>query len=132
MIGIGAKLKWQNGRILYPAQTWDSPSKRRLPRLLVENRALEVGIYVYIEGNYVVFEESDKKVEDIKMEETEQLQVYQRRYQLIPAKFKRQDTYEWLKKPNNALLLFGKDFKYYVLASKTPAASKRPEMQLSH
>ena len=120
MIGIGAQLKWQDGKILYPAQTWDSPSKRRLPRLLVENRALEVGIYVYIESNWIVFEESNIPVGQFKMEEAEQLQLYQRRYQLIPARFKRQDTFEWLKKPGNALLLFGKDFKYYIIAAKRP------------
>lgn len=120
MIGIGAQLKWQEGKILYPIRTWSSPSKRRLPRILIENRALEVGIYIYIEGNWVVFEESKQKVEDINQKEAEQLQVYQRRYQLIPARFKRQDTVEWLKRAGNALLLFGQDYKYYVLASKRP------------
>ena len=114
MIGIGSKLRWFEGKIMHPASQWKSPSKRRIPRLLIENRALEVGVIIYIEEPWVVFKESDQKVDEINMEDSEQLELYQHRYQLIPARFKRQDTYQWMSKPGNALLLFGKDFKYFI------------------
>ncbi|TSC64774.1 MAG: Uncharacterized protein G01um101493_5 [Microgenomates group bacterium Gr01-1014_93] len=120
MIDIGAQLKWEDGKILYPSNPWKLPTKRRIPRLLIENRALEVGVYIYIEGSYVIFEESNIPTDKINLKDAQLLQIYQRRYQLIPARFKRQDTYLWMSKPGNALLLFGKELKWYILASKRP------------
>ncbi len=118
MIGIGSKLRWFEGKIMHPATQWKSPSKRRIPRLLVENRALEVGVLVYVDGPWVVFEETNIKISDIDTTEAIPLEFYEHHYHLLPEKIKRQDTYEWISKPGNALLLFGKDFKYYCLASK--------------
>ncbi|OGE15956.1 hypothetical protein A3F00_04900 [Candidatus Daviesbacteria bacterium RIFCSPHIGHO2_12_FULL_37_11] len=118
MLGIGSQLKWFEGKIMYPSYQWRSPSKRRVPRLLIENRALEVGILIYVEEPWVVFEETDIKVDQIEMNKTEPLKLYQYKFQLLPAKFKRQNTYQWMSRPSNALLLFGKDLKYYIKAFK--------------
>lgn len=114
MIGIGSKLKWFDGKIMHPSSQWKSPSKRRIPRLLVENRALEVGVLVYLEHPWIVFEETDMKAEDIDTTDAIPVEFYEHHYHLLPEKVKRQDTYKWISKPTNALLLFGKDFKYFV------------------
>lgn len=118
MPSIGAKLRWREGKVLHPSEMWKSPSKRRLPRLLVEDRALEVGILIYLQEPWVIFEETDQPVGKINSKEAVQLEFYRNRFNLLPKKFKRQDTYKWLSKPGNALLLWGKDNHYFVKASK--------------
>jgi len=114
MSAIGAKYRWKEGKILHASRLWKSPTKRRIPRMLIEDRALEVGIKLYVEEPWFVFEETPFAAEEIDTTDAEQLEFYQNRYHLLPATFKRQDTYEWLQKPQNALLLWGKDGKYYI------------------
>lgn len=118
MPSIGAKLRWKEGKILHPAFIWKSPSKRRLPRLLVEDRALEVGLKVSLEEPWIIFEETDQQAEKISLKEATPLEFYRNRFFLLPKKFKRQDTYKWLSKPGNALFLWGKDNHYFVKACK--------------
>lgn len=118
MASIGAKIRWKEGKILHPASYWRSPSRRRLPRLLIEDRANEVGILVYIQDLWIVFEETNQEAGKIELEDGVALEVYKLRYHLLPAKFKRQDTYEWIKKAGNALLVWGKDYKYFVKGAK--------------
>lgn len=113
MAAIGAKYKWKEGKILHASRLWRSPSKRRIPRLLIEDRAMEVGIKISIEEPWFVFEETTLHTESIDTTNAEQLEFYLGRYHLLPATFKRQDTYEWLKK-GNTLLLWGKDNRYYI------------------
>lgn len=114
MSAIGARLRWKEGKILHPKEMWKSPSKRRLPRLLIEDRAQEVGILVYIEDLWIVFEETNILATEIDNDEAVPLELYSNRFNLLPEKFRRQDTYEWLSKPGNKLLLWGKNNHYFV------------------
>ena len=117
MSAIGAKYKWREGKILHASRLWKAPTKRRIPRMLIEDRALEVGIKLYVEEPWMVFEETLFSAENIDLADGEECEFYQGRYHLLPATFKRQDTYEWLKKPGNALLLWGVGNRYYIKAS---------------
>lgn len=114
MAAIGAKYKWKEGKILHASRLWKAPSKRRIPRMLIEDRALEVGIYLSIEEPWFVFAETILPADTLDTTDAIQLEFYLGRYYLLPATFKRQDTYEWLKKPGNMLLLWGKDNRYYI------------------
>lgn len=117
MAAIGAKYKWVEGKIVHASRLWKSPTKRRIPRMLIEGRAMEVGVLLYIQEPWLIFEETTFLAERIDTLDAEKLEYYYGRYHLLPAIFKRQDTYEWLKKPGNALLLWGKDGRYYVKAA---------------
>lgn len=97
---------------------WKSPSKRRIPRLLIENRAHEVGVLIYIEEPWVVFRETGIPVNQIDATEAQELEFYARHYHLLPAKFKRQDAYDWMNNPHNALLLWGEGNRYFIKASR--------------
>ncbi len=114
MASIGARIRWKNGDILHPAPMWKSPSKRRLPRLLIENRALEVALLVYIDEQWINFHETNLPSEKMETEESIQLEFYLNKFYLLPEKLKRQDAYKWLKKPENAVLLWGQDNEYFV------------------
>lgn len=114
MASVGARIRWKNGDILHPSMMWKSPSKRRLPRLLIEDRALEVVLLVYIDEQWIVFHETDLPSEKMTTEGSTQLEFYSNRFYLLPEKLRRQDAYGWLKKPGNAVLLWGKDNKYFV------------------
>lgn len=116
MSAIGAKYRWKEGKILHASRLWKAPTKRRIPRMLIEDRALEVGIKIYIEEPWFVFEETTFSAETIGVSDAEQCEFYHGRYHLLPAIFKRQDTYEWLTKPANALLLWGVGNRYYTKA----------------
>lgn len=115
MASVGAKIRWKNGDILHPAIMWQSPSKRRLPRLLIENRALEVALLVYFDDMWIVFHETNIFSEKTDSKDAVQLEFYLNRFFLLPEKIKRQDAYQWFKKPENAILLWGKKNKYFVL-----------------
>lgn len=114
MVSIGARIRWKNGDILHPSIMWKSPSKRRLPRLLIEDRALEVAILVYIEEPWTVFHETNISSEEMKTEQSTQLEFYLNRFYLLPEKLKKQNAYEWIKKPKNAILIWGVMNKYYI------------------
>lgn len=114
MASVGARIRWKNGNILHPAMMWKSPSKRRLPRLLIENRAKEVGIKIRIQESWIIFEETALISEQIPMDNAVELEFYLNRYYLLPPKFYRQDTYEWFKKEGNILLLWAVGDKYFV------------------
>lgn len=116
MLTFGAKLRWKDGNILHPAEYWQSPSKRRLPRLMIEQRAMEVGLLVFIEGKWIVFKETDQTPEQIPIKGSKQLKVYKNRYQLLPEKIADEDTYRWLLQPSHALLLWGRNGTYFVKA----------------
>lgn len=115
MAAIGARIRWKNGNILHPAIMWKSPSKRRLPRLLIENRALEVVLLVYIKDQWLVFHETDLLAEKMKNETSVQMEFYFNKFYLLPEKIRRQDAYEWLSKEGNAILLWGQGNKYFVI-----------------
>lgn len=114
MSAIGAKYKWENGKILHASRLWKAPSKRRIPRILIEDRAKEVGIKVSLSEPWMVFEETALASSQIPVEEAVELEFYLGRYYLLPEKFNRQDTYEWLKKDGNSLVLWALDNKYFV------------------
>lgn len=114
MISVGAKLRWNEGKILYPSYMWRSPSKRRIPRLLIEDRALAVGILIYIQEGWVIFRETDLPSGAIDLQESEKLEVYARRYHLLPERLRRQDSFDWISKEGNAALFWGKDNHYFV------------------
>lgn len=114
MASVGARIRWKKGDILHPVNMWQSPSKRRLPRLLIEDRALEVVLLVYFDEMWIVFHETDMLSEKAETKDAVQLEFYLNRFFLLPEKLRRQDGYSWLKKPENAILLWGKDHKYYV------------------
>ena len=116
MASIGAKIRWKNGDIIHPSRMWQSPSKRRLPRTLIEDRALQVVLLVYIEDPSLVFHETNADSSKADTKDAIQLELYLNRFFLLPHKIKRQDAYEWLKRSENAILLWGqKDSNtYYV------------------
>src|SRR3990172_9660888 len=114
MSAIGAKYKWKEGKILHASRLWKAPSKRRIPRILIEDRAKEVGIKMHIEEPWMIFEETSLKSEQISTENSIELEFYLQRYYLLPAKFNSQDTYYWLKKEGNFLLLWAIDNRYFV------------------
>lgn len=114
MAAVGAKYRWKEGKILHSARLWQAPSKRRIPRILIEDRALEVGILMHVEEPWMIFEETNQESKDISPNDAQALEYYLGRYHLLPATFKKQDTYEWLKMPGNTLLLWGINNKYYV------------------
>lgn len=118
MASIGARLRWREGKLWFPLSIWRSPSKRRVPRILIEDRANEVGVLIYVLEDWVVFQEAAQASSDINIDEAIQIELYQRRYQLIPAKFKRQDSLEWMAHKDNALLFFGREGKYFIKAAK--------------
>lgn len=114
MASIGAKIRWKNGDILHPSRMWKSPSRRRIPRLLIEDRALEVVILVYIDDLWIVFHETNMLSEKAENTDAIKLEFYLNRFFLLPTKLKRQNAYEWLKKPDNAILLWGQNNEYFV------------------
>lgn len=118
MTAIGARYKWQDGKILHAARYWKSPTMRRLPRIMVEDRALEVGIKMYIDDMWMVFEETETKSRSINIKNAIPLQFYAHRYQLLPEKINNTDTYDWLKDTKNALLVWALENKYFALPVK--------------
>lgn len=118
MSAKGARYIWKNGNILHASRYWKSPTMRRLPRILIEDRALEVGLLVYIEDMWIVFQETTKVSSSISMVKASQLEFYVGRYHLLPSMCDGIDTYQWLKQKNNALLVWGVGSKYYCLITK--------------
>ncbi len=114
MAAKGAKYKWHEGKILHASYLWKAPSKRRIPRILIEDRALEVGIKISLAEPWMIFEETMQVSSNIDTNNAIPLEFYFSRYHLLPAKIKNQDTYDWLLKPENCLLLWAKGGKYYV------------------
>lgn len=114
MASIGAQYRWRNGKILHTASLWKYTTKRRIPRLLVEDRALEVGILMHIEEPWMVFEETQSPVSEIDKTNAERLRFYRNKFYLLPEKFDGIDTYEWLKTPGNKLLLWGEEDRYFI------------------
>ena len=114
MSALGAKYKWENGKILHSSRLWKAPSKRRIPRILIEDRAKEVGIKMHIKEPWMVFEETNMPSKQIPTDSAVELEFYLNRYYLLPNKFNRQDTYDWLKKEGNFLLLWAINNKYFV------------------
>ena len=112
----GNELRWRNGNILHPAVAWKSPSKRRVPKLLVQPRAREVGILVFANEGWIVFRETDIPSETIDNQNADKLEFYAGRFYLLPAIINKRNTYEWIQKENNALLLWARDDKFYVSA----------------
>ena len=83
MAAIGAKYKWNNGRILHASRLWKSPTKRRLPRILIEDRAQEVGIKMYLEEPWMVFEETKEPASTISTSSAIPMDFYLGRYYWI-------------------------------------------------
>ena|ERR1035437_7529783 len=117
MAAIGAKYKWREGKILHAARLWKSPSKRRIPRILIEDRALEVGILMRLEEPWMIFEETKLISSKISESKAIELEFYWNRFNLLPSEIGEEDTYDWLKK-GNKLLLWGKGGKYFVKTQK--------------
>lgn len=107
-------IRWKNGDIVYPSNMWKSPTKRRIPRLLIEERAKEVGVLVYIEESWIVFHETHQVIQEIDPTDSLTLEFYAKRFQLLPKRIRRQDAYEWLQKPDNAILLWAQDNIYFA------------------
>ncbi len=116
MSAIGAKYHLKEGKILHAAYLWKSPSKRRIPRILIEARALEVGILMYIEEPWMIFQESKCLSKEINQAGAVPLEFYYHRYHLLPKTFRKVDTYLWLKLPGHKMLLWGKDNHYFIKA----------------
>ena len=114
MTAIGAKYKWENGKILRLAKLWQAPTMRRIPRILIEGRALEVGIKMRKEELYMVFEETKELSSQIQTKDAIPLQFYFNRFHLLPEKIDRVDTYDWLKDSKHALLIWGVDNHYFA------------------
>lgn len=114
MSAIGAKYKWKEGKILHWAKLWQAPTMRRIPRILIEDRALEVGIKMYKEDLYMVFEETKEESSTLSTSNALNLQFYFNRFHLLPEMIKGVDTYEWLNDDSHALLIWGQGNQYYV------------------
>lgn len=118
MAAKGAKYRWKEGKILHASYLWKYPTRRRLPRILIEDRALEVGILMHIEEPWMVFEETKTAVSKIRKQNSQELRFYFNKFFLLPEDFEEIDTYEWLKKPNHKLLLWGENGKYFIKSYK--------------
>ncbi|MDO8619318.1 MAG: hypothetical protein Q7R49_05240 [Candidatus Daviesbacteria bacterium] len=115
MFSTGSEIRWKEGNILLPALKWQSPSKRRIPRLLVEHRAMEVGILIFIEGSSIVFKETGMSADQIKLSGGQrEAKEYQTSYHLIPQEIEGEDSFVWLSKPGNKLILFNRNGKYFI------------------
>lgn len=120
MSAKGARYKWKEGNIYHASRYWKSPTMRRPPRILIEDRAMEVGILVYVDEPWIIFSETSQKSTEISLKNAQQLELYKNRYYLLPAEFEGINTYQWMKDKKNAFLLWGFDNKYYVRAEKRP------------
>lgn len=114
MSAIGAKYKWENGKILHASRLWKSPTMRRIPRILIESRALDVGIKMYLKIPWMVFKETKIKSTEINRNDAIELKFYFNRFHLIPATINGVDTFEWLKDKNHSLLIWGVENTYYA------------------
>lgn len=118
MSAKGARYKWKEGCILHAARYWKSPTMRRLPRILIEDRALEVGILAYIEDIWTVFKETPMEASTLQSKNALPLQFYQNRYHLLPESIEGIDTYTWMKESPHALLIWGVGRHYFALPAK--------------
>lgn len=113
MAALGAKYKWQDGKILHASRLWKAPTMRRIPRIMIEDRALEVGVKMYLEEPWIVFEETQDKAGSLDQSSAVPLEFYLSRYHLLPPQIKGKDTYKWLKE-GNALLVWGVGSHYFA------------------
>lgn len=109
---------WREGKILHASRLWKAPTKRRIPRIHIEDRAQEVGILMYLEEPWMTFEETKEEAVKIDTSNALELEYYFNRYYLLPAKFEGMDTYEWMKKPGNAFLMWGVESHYFIKPQK--------------
>jgi len=116
MAAKGAKYRLKEGKILHLASLWQAPSKRRIPRILIEDRAMEVGIKMYLDGLWMVFEETKLAAEGLDTNQGILCTPYYKQYHLLPSTIEGKDTYDWLRISGNALLLWGKDEHYFIKA----------------
>lgn len=114
MAAKGAKYRWKEGKILHASYLWKYPTRRRIPRILIEDRAMEVGILMYLEEPWMVFEETKTPVSKIRKSNSQELRFYFNKFFLLPEDFEGTDAYEWLKKPNHKFLLWGENGKYFI------------------
>lgn len=114
MSAIGARYKLREGKILHSSRLWKAPTKRRIPRILIEDRALEVGILMYIEEPWMIFEETKKTSGNISRQGSLELRYYRNRFHILPPAIKGVDTYKWLQSPGNAFLLWAVGSHYFV------------------
>ena len=91
---------------------------RRLPRILIEDRALEVGLKMFVDEPWMVFMETMTPAKDISREGALPLEFYKNRYHLLPRMIDGLDTYIWLSDKNNALLVWGFENHYFATPSK--------------
>lgn len=117
MVAIGAKYRLREGKILHLASLWKAPSKRRIPRILIEDRAMEVGIKMYLDGLWMVFEETKSPADTLDTKDGIPCTAYFKKYHLLPATIQGVDTYNWLTQSGNALILWGQDNHYFVKAA---------------
>lgn len=87
---------------------------------MVTLRALEVGVLIYINEPWVVFEETDQESKSIPLDESMPLIFYKNRYYLLPQKVKRQDSFKWLQKKGNVLLFFFREGRYLIKSFQLP------------
>ena len=114
----GAKYRWLDGKILHSAYLYKYPTRRRIPRILIEDRAMQVGILMHIEEPWMVYEETKTPVSRIRKQNGQELRFYFNKFFLLPDDFEGIDTYEWLKKKNHKFLLWGENGKYYIKSHK--------------
>lgn len=118
MAAKGAKYRWKEGKILHASYLWKYPTRRRIPRILIEDRAMEVGILMYLEEPWMVFEETKTPVSKIRKQNSQELRFYFNKFFLLPEDFEGIDTYKWLSKRKNKLLLWGENGKYFIKTFK--------------
>lgn len=79
---------------------------------------MQVGVLMHIEEPWMIFEETKTPVSRIRKGNAQELRFYFNKFFLLPEDFQGIDTYEWLKKPKNKLLLWGGNGKYYIKSYK--------------
>ncbi|MFH1960814.1 MAG: hypothetical protein ABIJ38_01125 [Patescibacteria group bacterium] len=89
-------LMWKNGCIMHPAKLWKYKTARRVPSLFVWHRSKTVVIEIRIEGDFVVFKETDTFTsEALKRTDKKELEFYKKRY-LLPEKIGNNNILEYL------------------------------------
>ncbi|MBU1104334.1 hypothetical protein L6255_03180 [Candidatus Parcubacteria bacterium] len=119
-------LYWENGLIKMPFRVWRSPTKRRIPRLLIEGRAKEVLVKLSLKENTFTFEETLVASDSLKdITNKYRLENYNNRF-LFPALIGRWDFLDYIKYHPIYIFSIGKDY-YFTCSEFGDGPKELPE-----
>lgn len=117
-------LRWREKCITMPKTVWSSPSKRRIPRLVVEERAREVALEVFFKEAHFWFKETRTPVKELEnLSNKTPLKPYKKRY-LLPEIVERDYLLDFLKERSIYIFRLS-DGKFYYSTSLTEKPLQR-------